>query len=86
MTLIQVFRVFDTEFTLATRKELSEYTSQMLLAIQHFLISTYTYLEITINNLHPTDQYIIQQIHEKRTDMSKKSLNNNSIYMDSLLM
>ena len=43
MTLIQVFRVFDTEFTLATRKELSEYTSQMLLAIQHFLISTYTY-------------------------------------------
>jgi hypothetical protein len=44
----------------------------MLLAIQHFLISTYTYLEITINNLHPTDQYITQQIHEKRTDRSKK--------------
>ena len=86
MTLRQVFRVFDTELTLATRKELSEYTNQMLLATQHFLISTYTYLEITINNLHPTDQYIIQQIHEKRTDVSKKSLNNNNIYMDSLLM
>lgn len=86
MILRQVLRVFHTEFTLATRKELSEYISRMLLAIQHFLISTYTYLEITINNLHPTEQYIIQQIHDKRTDMSKKSLNNNNIYMYSLLM